>query len=159
MLQELKRDILSGKMPIGEGITRALPLFKGKLADHKVAYLVAEYQGYQTNALDWYKHQSKEFPNYRVVPGTLKMMMIEDGSLADVKHSLAERDQFFIAAPIAWVEEACGLGLDPTMIEMSEMGRAPQGIIVCVTAKSNAQKLLEIVKQSLLSFLDEADNL
>lgn len=135
----------------------ALPAFRNKISEHKITYLVNEYQGYQTNALDYYKRPSKEYPNYRVVPGELKLMQIADGSLQTLNHPLAAHQQFFIAAPIAWVEESTLLGIDPTMIEMAEMGKMPGGIVVCVTARTQIQRMLDIVKQSLLAFIDEAD--
>jgi hypothetical protein len=157
MLQDLKRDILAGKRTIADAITAALPLFRGKLNEHKVAFLVNEYQGYQNIALDWYKRPSKEFPNYRIIEGQMKMMDTNDGSVSDVTHPMTANKQFFISAPISWVEESLGLGIDPTMVEMSEMGRMPNGILVCITAKANVQRIIDIVKQSLLSFIDEAD--
>lgn len=157
MLEELKRDIINGKRPIGEAITLALPAFRNKLSEHKITYLVSEYQGYQTNALDYYKRPSKEYPSYRIVSGKLQMMKMDDGSLQEVKHPLADRQQFFISAPIAWVEESANLGIDPTMIEMSEMGKMPQALLVCVVPRIEIQRCLDIVKQSLLAFIDEAD--
>jgi len=158
MLQDLKRDILAGKRPLADAITTALPAFRGKLNEHKVSFLVAEYQGYQTISMDWYKRPSKEYPNYRIVAGELKMMAVSDGSVSDVSHALASNKQFFIGAPIAWIEESSNLPIDPTMVEMAEMGRFPTGIVVCVTAKSNVQRIVEIVRQSLLSFIDEVES-
>jgi hypothetical protein len=157
MLEELKRDVLNGKRSLAEAITLALPSFRNKLSEHKIAYLVSEYQGYANIALDYYKRPSKEYPNYRVVPGQMKMMQIDDGQLADLTHPLASKSEFFIAAPIAWVEESLGLGIDPTMVEMAELGKLPNGIVVIVTAKAGPQRIIDIVRQSLLSFIDEAE--
>ena len=159
MLEELKRDLLNGKKPLSEAITAALPAFQGKISDHKIAYLVNEYQGYQNIALDYYKRPSKEYPSYRIVPGQMKLMGLQDGQLMDVTHPLAQHDQFFIAAPISWVEESTQLGIDPTMVEMAEIGKMPTGIIVCLVAKNQMERVVMIVKQSLLAFIDEADNM
>ncbi len=157
MLEELKRDVLNGKRSLAEAITMALPAFRDKLSEHKISYLVNEYQGYQNIALDYYKNPTKDYPNYRVVPGQLKLMQIDDRSAHRSSHPLAAKSEFFIAAPIAWVEESLGLGIDPTMVEMAEMGKMPNGIVVIVTAKVGAQRIIDIVRQSLLSFIDEAD--
>ncbi len=157
MLEALKRDIINGSKPLAEAITLALPEFRDKISEHKIAYLVNEYQGYQTNALDYYKRPSKEYPPYRVVSGQLKLMKIADGELQDVTHPLATREQFFISAPVSWVEESVHLGIDPTMIEMAEMGKTASSIMVCIVPRIQIQRMLDIVKQSLLAFIDEAD--
>lgn len=158
MLQDIKRDVMNGTRPLADAITRALPEFRGKLSEQKVAYLVNEYQGYSNIAHDWYKRPTKEYPQYRIVSGEMKLMKTTDGSVMDVKHPLATNKQFFIAAPISWIEESCGLGIDPTMVEMSEMGKMPMGLIVCVCPRSQIERIREVVKQSLLSFIDEVEH-
>jgi len=157
MLEQLKIEILNGKKTLSEGIAVALPAFKDKISEHKVQYLVSEFQGYEQIALEFYKRGGKEYPPYRVVHGEMKLMQVEDGELVSVTHPLATNNNFFVSAPIAWIEESINLGLDPTMIEMPEIGKPPGGLIVCVTAKSNLQRIIDIVKQSLLSFIDEAE--
>jgi hypothetical protein len=157
MLEELKIEILNGKKSLSEGIALALPEFRNKISEHKVQYLVNEFQGYEQIALDYYKRPGKEFPPYRVVAGEMKLMQLEDGELTAVKHPLSKNDVFFISAPIGWLEESIQLGIDPTMVEMAEMGKPPGGLLVCVTAKSHLQRIVDIVKQSLLSFIDEAE--
>jgi hypothetical protein len=157
MLQDLKRDVINGKRALSDAITTALPLFRNKIPEQKVAYLVNEYQGYQSDALDFYKRRTKDYPAYRIVDGQMKMMMSATGELTDIKHPLASQPQLFISAPIAWVEESSHLGIDPTMVEMGELGKLPNGLIVCVTSLSSVQRIVEVVKQSLLSFIDEAE--
>jgi len=157
MLQELKRDVINGKRALNDAITTALPLFHNKISEHKVAYLVNEYQGYQNDALDFYKRRTKDYPAYRIVDGQMKVMMTATGELAEIKHPLAKEPQLFISAPIAWVEESSHLGIDPTMVEMGELGKLPNGLFVCVTSRNAMQRIVDVVRQSLLSFIDEAE--
>jgi len=158
MLQDLKRDVINGKRTLADAITAALPIFRNRIAEPKISFLVNEYQGYQTNALDFYKRRTQEYPSYRIVDGQMKLMVAGTGELADVRHPLARESQLFVSAPIAWLEESAQLGIDPTMVEMGELGKMPNGFIVCVTSRTSVERIVEVVKQSLLSFIDEAEN-
>jgi hypothetical protein len=156
MLQDIKRDLLSKKLTLVEAITHALPELKSKLAEDKLAPLIADYFGQRSIAMDWYLRPSKEHLAHRVVPGAVKMLE-NDGSLANIRHRFAEHDRYFIAAPIVWLEKSLAEGGDLAFIEMTEMGGSATGKVVCVTEKSNIERIVDTVKQNLLALIDEAE--
>lgn len=155
MLDQLKKDIVSGKTPVSQALAQVLPVLRGRVTDEKLMWFVKELQGYE-NSLDYYSYP-REFPAYRVVPGQLRMMQM-DGTLLDIDTPMSRKEQFFIGAPIAWLEESAQLPNDPTMVEMFGMnvsGRA--GVIVCVLERRRLEHILDVVKQSLLALIDAED--
>jgi hypothetical protein len=157
VLTELKKKIQTGQMPLAEALARALPDFRGKIGDNRLIWLSHELQGYP-NALDYYQRTSTtDFPPYRVVNGSLKVMDSQ-GNLNDVTHAIGQRKQFFLAAPVGWLEDSATMPGQITYVELSElnvyMGMG-MGNAVCEVSKEQITRILTSFKQSFCALIDE----
>lgn len=160
MLEDLRQKIAANQIGLHEALATALPSFRGKLSDERIMWLANEMQGYR-NATDWYQNPTPDFPPYRVVTGELKVMD-RQGNLAQLNHPMANRTQFFLAAPIAWLEDSVTLPGSITMVEMAElnayMGKLAQGTVVLHLTKDQVQALLANFKRSLLAVIDDVNS-
>lgn len=157
MLEDLKKRLTNKQVRLGEALAEALPAFRGKITDECIMWLASEMQGYQ-NASDWYQRPTKEFPAYRIVKGELGVMDRE-GNLGALNHPLAQRQEFFIGAPIAWLEDSATLPGHITMVEMQElnayMGKFAHGTIVCRMTKDSLLRILENFRLNLIRVIEE----
>lgn len=156
MLQDLKTKIQSGQISLNDGIMKAMPSFRGKVSDERLIWLSNELQGYP-NALDFYSRPSQDFPPYRVVAGKLKMMD-KNGNVSDVtNHPLAQRNELFLAAPVAWLEESMMLPGHITYVELQELNvyLKGQGAAVCELTKDQLTRILNSLRQSVCALIDE----
>lgn len=158
MLQELKNRVMSGEIRLGEALGRALPNVHGKVPDDRILWMVNEMNGYP-NALDWYQRPTDDFPPYRVVAGQLKSVDPQ-GNLHEVNHPLASKGRYFLAAPIAWLEDAFQLEGAQALVEMQELSahfaRATGGGgVVCVCSKDEVHRILSSFKQNFVALINE----
>jgi hypothetical protein len=156
VLADLKKKLQIGQMPLSQALASALPDFRGKVSDSRLIWLSNELQGYP-NALDYYQKPSNEFPPYRVVTGSLKVMDSQ-GNLSELEHAIAKRNQFFLAAPLPWLEDAIRLPGKITFVELPELNiymHMGMGNAVCEVSKDQVERILVSFRQSLLSLIDE----
>ena len=156
MLTELKTKLLANQILLGEALGRALPSFRGKVGDARLNWLANELQGYP-NALDFYKNPSNEFPPYRVVQGSLRVMD-SLGNVSSVAHAIGQRKEFFLAAPVAWLEDSANMPGQITYVELPElniyMGKG-MGNAVCEVSKEQIERILGNFKRSFIACIDE----
>jgi hypothetical protein len=156
VLTELKTKLLANQILLGEALGRALPSFRGKVGDARLNWLANELQGYP-NALDFYKNPSNEFPPYRVVQGALRVMDGQ-GNVAPVAHAIGQRKEFFLAAPVAWLEDSANMPGQITYVELPElniyMGMG-MGNAVCEVSKEQIERILGNFKRSFIACIDE----
>jgi hypothetical protein len=155
-LQEIKSKMLANQLTMGEALASALPFFRGKVSDEKLHWLASELQGYP-NPLDFYRGQFNDLPSYRVVSGSLKLMSPK-GELSELKHPFASRNKFFLAAPLAWLEEFARLPGDPAMVELAEltayMGKVGAAVI-CQCPRHELFAILAKFKEQFVALIDE----
>lgn len=158
VLQELKSKVQNGQVSLGEAITKALPAFRGRVSDERLIWLSNELQGYP-NALDFYSRPGNDFPPYRVVRGALKMMDAGTHEVTPVTHHpIGNRTEFFLAAPIAWLEESVQLPGTITYVELPELNvymKGQKGNTVCELTKDQLTRILSSFKTSFCSIIDE----
>jgi hypothetical protein len=156
VLQDLKTKIQGGQISLNDAIMKAMPSFRGKVSDERLIWLSNELQGYP-NALDFYSRPSQEFVPYRVVAGRLKMMD-KTGNVSDLtNHPIAKRNEFFLSAPVAWLEESMLFPGQITYVEMQELNvyLKGQGAAVCELTKDQLTRILNSLRQSLCAVIDE----
>ena len=157
VLQDLKAKVQSGQVGLGEAITKALPAFRGKVSDDRLVWLANELQGYP-NALDFYSRPANDFPPYRVVKGALKLMD-QTGAVTEITHhAIGKRTEFFLAAPVDWLEESSRYGESITYVELPELNvylKGQAGSAVCELTKDQLTRILNSFKQSFCSIIDE----
>jgi hypothetical protein len=158
VLSELKKSVESGDLRLGDAIGQALHEVRGKVSDQRILWLVNEMNGYP-NPLDWYKRPSNDFPTYRVVVGELKSVD-KAGKLGDVSQALETKGQYFLAAPISWLEDAAATKDNAALIELQELSThfakaSGGGGIVCVCSKDQVNRILASVRNSFFSLINE----
>lgn len=156
MLADLKTKVMTGGIRLSDALSQALPDFRGKIADDRLMWLVNEMQGYP-NALDWYSRPMQDFPPYRVVAGQLKLVD-KEGNLGDAQHPLANRQQYFLAAPVSWLEQATDQQQGSVaIVEMQELSSyfKTAGGVVCLCNKDEIRRILNSFRQSFVALIDE----
>ena len=155
MLTELKTKLLANQIQLGEALGRALPSFRGKVGDARLNWLANELQGYP-NALDFYKNPSNEFPPYRIVKGSLRVMD-QQGNVQSVQHAIGQRTEFFLAAPIAWLEDSAQMPGQITYVELPELNiyMGMLGNAVCEVTKEQIERIILNFKRSFIACIDE----
>ena len=156
MLQELKQQILNKQVSLGEALPRVLPELRGRVADIKLLWLSKELQGYD-DALDFYRSSSHGLPPYRIVKGSL-FRVGQDGSITPLTHPYAQRSDFFLSAPISWLETEAKVPGDESLIELTEFSAfkvAGDHGVVCACAKTDVKRLVSAFQVRFLRLLDE----
>ena len=158
MFQQLKQQLLSGQTTFSKALPDALPELRGKITDEKLMWLSNELQGYQ-QALDFYQTTNHDLPPYRVVPGSLYLMQA-DGNMQEINHPYATRTEFFLSAPISWIEEFSNFPDETSIVELPElstfMAQAGGGI-VCVCARSDLRRIIATFRNEFIKLLDEIE--
>jgi hypothetical protein len=159
VLQDLKSKVQSGQITLADAITKALPSFRGKVSDDRLIWLSNELQGYP-NALDFYSRPANDFPPYRVVRGRLKMMdatgAVTDASAA--AGAMGQRTEFFLAAPVAWLEESSQFQGHITYVELPELNvymKGQSGNAVVEFTKDQLTRILTSTTQSFCALIDQ----
>jgi hypothetical protein len=120
-------------------------------------WLANELQGYP-NALDFYSRPANDFPPYRVVRGRLKMMDAT-GAVTEVSAgAMSQRTEFFLAAPVGWLEESSQFPGNITYVELQELNvymKGQQGNAVCEFSKDQLVRILSSLRQSFCALIDE----
>lgn len=154
--QRLKRELLQGQTTFTRALPEALPALRGKIQDEKLNWLSNELQGYP-EALEFYKSTDNELPKYRIVQGALYHLQ-PDGNFNELNHPYARRNDFFISAPITWVEEAANLPEDDSLVELQEFGSfmaAVGGGVVCSCKKTELKRIIATFRNEFIKILDE----
>lgn len=155
-MQDIRDKVLSGEMPLSIALGKALPDLRGKISDTRLVWLVNELQGYP-NALEYYQRSAADFPPYRVVTGEMKLID-NKGNFGECRHPLANRGNYFISAPLSWLEEAAGMDGSVSVIEMQELSGSfvkSGGGVVCVCTKDQIVRILNSFKQSFVALINE----
>ena len=157
MFQELKKKLLSGQTTFAKALPDALPQLRGKVADEKLMWLSNELQGYQ-QALDFYQTANHDLPPYRIVVGDLYLMRA-DGNIEEINHPYANREKYFLSAPITWIEDFSNFPDQQSIVELPElstfMAQAGGGI-VCVCQKSELQRIIATFRNEFIQLLCES---
>jgi hypothetical protein len=86
-------------------------------------------------------------------------MMNQTGAVAPVTgHAIGKRSEFFLAAPIAWLEESYQLPGAVTYVELPELNvylKGQVGNAVCELSKDQLTRILNSFKQSFCAIIDE----
>lgn len=155
-LDEIKYRISSNKMPLSEALATALPKFRGLADDNLLFWCVNELQGYN-DGLNYYQEHAHNLPQYRVVQGRLAVVM-PDGNWAQINHALAQRGQYFLSAPVQWLEDFAAVQGDDAIVDLPELtnfiGRQMGGTVICATKKTQLVRILDMSKQSFMSALE-----
>ena len=155
-IEDVKHKIIGKQIQLGPALTKLLPMMRGKVADERLFWLVSELQGYQ-NAIDFYQQSSHSLPTYRIIPGALKVVD-KQGNLADLNHPWAKKTQFFLGAPIAWLEDSADVPGLSTMVELPELTNYAGknlGTIVCECKRADLLACIEAFRRQLISLLTE----
>ncbi|MBS1992267.1 MAG: hypothetical protein JSS86_05505 [Cyanobacteria bacterium SZAS LIN-2] len=158
MFQELKQKLLSGQITFSEALPKALPQLRGKISDEKLLWLASELQGY-SNAIEFYQNQNHGLPRYRIVPGAL-FLMTPDGNLNELKHPYAKRTDFFLSAPVSWLEEFARLQGDISIVEVPELTSFMSGAgggVVCQTKKVELRRIIANFRNEFIALLDQVE--
>ncbi|MBI1271273.1 hypothetical protein GC174_12655 [bacterium] len=157
MFEELKRKLLSGQTTFEKALPEALPNLRGKISDEKLMWLANELQGYQ-QALDFYQTANHDLPTYRIVQGDIYLW--RDGSYEELNHPYARRTEYFLSAPISWIEQFSNLPEDTSTVELPELSTFMAqggGGIVCVCANAELKRIIARFRNEFIQLLDEAE--
>ena len=158
VFQELKQKLLAGQITFSEALPKALPQLRGKVSDEKLLWLASELQGY-SNAMEFYQNQVHELPKYRIVPGQL-FLMTPEGNLTELKHPYAKRTEYFLSAPVAWLEEFARLQGDVSIVEVPELTAfmsSAGGGVVCQTKKVELRRIIANFRNEFIALLDQVE--
>jgi hypothetical protein len=147
-------------MKMSDALARALPKFRGLAADELLVWCANELQGYG-NGLEFYQSRSHDLPPYRVVAGHLKVVH-QDGSWGEIAHPLAQRNEFFLSAPLSWLEDFSSIPGESSVVDLPELtnyiGRQLGGTIVCECRKSELERILGSFRENFAAALNEVIN-
>ena len=97
--------------------------------------------------------------SYRIVPGSLYLMTAE-GELNELKHPYAKRDNYFLSAPVSWLEEFARLQGDISIVEVPELTAFMSGGgggVVCQTKKSELRRIIANFRNEFIALLDQLE--
>jgi len=155
--QQLKNQLLSGQTTFTKALPDALPKLRGNITDDKLIWLSSELQGYP-DALSFYQSQHHGLPAYRVVRGSLHILR-PDGSFEPLIHPYANRQDFFLSAPISWIEEFSTLPGEESLVELQEFGqfiaRTGGGGVVCACQKLELKRIIAVFRNEFIKLIDE----
>jgi len=155
-LYETRQKLVDSEISISNAIVTILPQLRGRLSDEALQWFASELQGYP-NALQFYQSNEHTLPNYRVVRGTLKLVE-HGGIIAPVTHPFASRNQYFLGAPIAWLEDFAGLPGKLTLVELPDLTSflgVGRGNVGCEFTKDQLTRILAIVKGRVIGVMDK----
>ena len=158
MFQDLKQKLLTGQTSFAEALPKALPTLRGKISDDKLLWLASELQGY-SNAIEFYQNKDHGLPQYRIVPGALYLMN-KDGDMNELNHPYAKRTEYFLSAPVAWLEEFARLQGDDSIVEVPELTSFMSGGgggVVCQTRKSELRRIIANFRNEFIYLLDTVE--
>jgi hypothetical protein len=154
VLEKLVSDLEHNKISISDAIVKALPMLKEKqYTDDTMSWLSNELQGY-SKPLDFYYQSNHSFPEYRVVPGILKVMT-KEGRLIPLDHPLTDRSKYFLSTPVSWLEDSNDMPGEFCLTEMPELAhdKTLGEVIVIQYDRKELQKTLAEIKKMLLALL------
>lgn len=154
-MNEIGQKLKLGETSTADAIVNILPQLRGHAPDDTLSWLVNELQGY-ANSIDFYQVNNHHLPAYRVVKGSL-MLMNTSGNLTQLNHPFAKRGQYFLAAPIAWLEEFAGLPGEMALAELPDLTSflgSGKGTVVCQFTKDQLLSLLAQVKEKVLTIIN-----
>jgi hypothetical protein len=152
--RKLKQRLQQDKISISDAIVEALAFLRTKESDETLRWLVNELQGY-SNVMAFYSQPNHGLPAYRVVNGTLKLLG-KNGEMANVDHELANRKEYFLGAPVSWLEEFASVPGLESVAELPELANSlPSGQVVLQLPRAQLQRVLGEVKARLLLLLDK----
>ncbi len=135
----------------------ALPKFRGLVADDVLVWCANELQGY-SGGLEFYQNKNHDLPEYRVVTGRLRVVSA-DGNFSEINHPLAQRNQYFLSAPLGWLEDFFGLPGDQAIADLPELtnyiGRHVGGTIVCECPRTDLKRILDQFQIKFVSIIEE----
>lgn len=153
-VEQLQLKLQQNKISLSDAIVEALSYLRKKESDQTLGWLVNELQGY-SNAMDFYSQPNHGLPDYRIVNGSLRLLG-KDGDMADLNHELANRKQYFLSAPISWLEEFASLPGDISVVELPDLASAVHaGHVVLQLPKPQLIRILNEVHARLLLLLDK----
>jgi len=155
-LDEIKRRCASGDVRLSDALARALPKFRGLVADDVLIWCSSELQGY-SNALEFYQRGDHQLPLDRVVEGQLRVVHA-DGTFGDIEHQLAQRSEYFLSAPLAWLEDFYSLPGEYTVVDLPELttyiGRQSGGTIICQCSKAELERIICNFRTQFITVID-----
>ena len=153
-LEQVQLRLQEKKISISDAIVEALPHLREKRSDEILGWMVNELQGYG-NTMAFYSKPNHGLPEYRIVNGTLKLLA-KNGEMTGVDHPLANRKQYFLSAPISWLQEFASLPGELCIVELPELASSLQsGQVVLQLPKAQLIRILNEVQARLLLLLDE----
>lgn len=157
LFSQTKERLVNGDIRVCDAIARILPTLRGKASDDVLIWCSNELQGYP-NGLDYYHRKFTELPPYRVVSGMIKVIQ-KDGSHVAISHPMASRNEYFLSAPVGWLEDFYSLPGELSVVELPELttyiGKETGGTIVCQCTKTQLLRIIGSIKLSLLALLDK----
>jgi beta-glucosidase-like glycosyl hydrolase len=154
-LSQLQAKLQQNKISLSEAILEALPILRKTESDTTLSWLANELQGYH-DSMSFYTKPDHSLPAYRVVQGSLKLLGNE-GQLLPLDHALANRKQYFIGAPVGWVEDFASLPGNECVAELPDLANIGQaGQVVIQLPKGQLQRILNEVKARLLLLVEQS---
>lgn len=153
---------------IAQLIEQALPLCAGSLTPPELDSLKDDLNGFSIQeGIDYYTRAALDefeggyMPRRAMVErecaGQLAVIKA-DGSHGDVLHEIGRRQEFFITAPIARIQELADQGGDHVMIEMPDLsehiGKAEGGKIVLKTERAELERIVRNARRGIAALLD-----
>ncbi len=153
-LQQIQLKLEQNKIALADAIVEVLPLLRNKESDDTLRWLVNELQGY-SDTMSFYSNPNHRLPQYRVVNGNLKLLG-KNGEMTDLDHALANRSEYFLGAPVSWLEEFASLPGNDCVAELPELAKQLQsGLVVLQLPKAQLLRILNEVRARFLLLLDK----
>jgi hypothetical protein len=155
-LYEIRGKLQRREISISDAIVKCLPDLRGRVPDETLVWLASELQGY-SNSLHFYQSKTHNLPQYRVVKGKLRLVDGR-GNQTDVQHAFANRPDFFLGAPIAWLEEFAKLPGEVVLVELPDLTAflgGGKGNAACECSKEQLTRILSIVRSRVLEVMNQ----
>lgn len=153
---ETRRQLTKSEISISTTIVKILPELRGLVPDETLLWLASELQGY-ANAVEFYQTDKHNLPSYRIVTGSIKLVDSQ-GKLWDINHPYARRGQYFLGAPIAWLEEFAALPGDGALVELPDLTAilgGAQGSVACQCTKEQLNEVLTKVRYRVIEVMSK----
>jgi hypothetical protein len=155
-LHDVRQKLKRGDITISDTIVTILPQLRGCVSDETLMWLASELQGY-ANAVQFYQSDNHHLPSYRVVKGVLRLVH-SGGKLAEVKHPFAQRSQYFLSAPVAWLEDFAKLPGEFVLVELPDLTAflgGGAGNVACELTKVQLTRVLTAVRSRVIEVMDQ----